>query len=111
MMIVYVGWLFFLLLSVIILFQEFSSSEFQYYGSALPCRRLAVENIGLGPVRSWVRMSAGLFGWVDGWHDWTLFLINMISCGSIYRVAILFSYIYILDSSYVFAHFYDNDIV
>ena len=62
MMIVYVGWLFFLLLSVIILFQEFSSSEFQYYGGALPCWKLVVENVGLGPVRSWVRISAGLFG-------------------------------------------------
>ena len=47
--------------SVIILIQEFSSSEFQYNGGALPYWRLAVENIGLGPVRSWVRMSAGLF--------------------------------------------------
>ena len=111
MMVVHSGWLFFHLLSVISLFLEFSSSEFHDRGGALPCWKLAVENVGLGPVCSWVRMSAGLFGWVDGWHDWTLFLINMISCGSIYRVAILFLYIYILDSSYVFAHFYDNDIV
>ena len=46
---------------IMILFQEFSSSEFQYNGRALPYWRLAVENIGLGPVRSWVRMSVGLF--------------------------------------------------
>ena len=35
---------------VMILFQEFSSSEFQCNGRALPYWRLAVENIGLGPV-------------------------------------------------------------
>ena len=40
-----------------ILFQEFSSSEFQCNGRALPCWRLAVENFGLGPFRSWVCMS------------------------------------------------------
>ena len=43
-----------------ILFQEFSSSEFQCDGRALPYWRLAVENIGLAPFRSWVRMSVGL---------------------------------------------------
>ena len=45
---------------VMILFQEFSSSEFQCNGRALPYWRLAVENIGLAPFRSWVRMSVGL---------------------------------------------------
>ena len=45
MMIVYDGWLFFPLLSVISLFQEFSSSEFHYCGGALPCWKLAVENV------------------------------------------------------------------
>ena len=93
MMIVYGGWLFFPLLSVISLFQKFSSSEFHYCGGALPCWKLAVENVGLGPVRSWVRMSAGLFGWVDGWHDWTLFLMNIIS-GAIFTRLLFFSRIY-----------------
>ena len=40
-----------------ILFQEFSSSEFQCNGRALPCWRLAVENFSLGPFCSWVCMS------------------------------------------------------
>ena len=52
-------WLVSFCFRVMILFQEFSSSEFQYNGRALPYWRLAVENIGLAPF-SWVRMSVGL---------------------------------------------------
>ena len=44
-------------------------------------------------------MSAGLFGWVDGWHDWMLSMINMISYGGIYKVTMFFyNLIFMIDN-------------